>query len=390
MSWLSDSLISPPTALVKRLAQTERYKRRFPASRMKERSPADDTVTMPIDDGTMDMELDSAPLPQQPLTEKTSCDSLDDIFKSVNISLGSLEESEASVAVAAGGTQEHVDVVPPTLKTQATRDVSSNTVASSPRPKGRNRRGTIKASDYPTAQTTGTRIVSQPAITQRTRSGTITARSISLGETTVGNSAAPSASGIGRRTRSGTVVGPPSAPRVSVDASARPKSDCSTKAFATAAEANDPIDLLSDKRENAVNNTSNLNVLSPPREEFSLAPPIDLDGEVWQVAPRVSPEVPKKTSCARNRVLGLGSLRTSSSRVGSDVPRMRVVQPICGGPRGGARGVGTFGKLSTMKSLTEDERSSDDELLLKPGIIWSTPKKIPGLNMNIGTEPSTS
>ncbi|KAJ8496674.1 hypothetical protein ONZ45_g12353 [Pleurotus djamor] len=392
MSWLSDSLISPPTALVRRLAQTERYKRRFPASRMKERSPGDDTVTMPIDDGTMDMELDSRsiPLPQQPLAEKTSCDSLDDIFKSVNISLGSLEESEASVAVPADGTQEHVDVVPATLNTHTARDVSSTTVASSPRPKGRSRRGTIKASDYPTVQTAGTRIVSQPAITQRTRSGTITARSISLGETTIGNSVAPSASGIGRRTRSGTIVGPPSAPRVSVDPSARPKSDRSTKTFPAAAEANDPIDLLSDKRENAVNDSSNLNVLSPPREEFSLAPPIDLDGEVWQVAPRVSPEVPKKTSCARNRVLGLGSLRTSSSRIGSDAPRMRVVQPICGGPRGGARGVGTFGKLSTMKSLTEDERSSDDELLLKPGIVWSTPKKISGPNMNTGTEPSTS
>lgn len=396
LSWQSDSLISPPTAIVKKFQQGRVYTRSPLNHKDTKDKDGHDRNDTEDDDGTMDMELDAcltAPIIGKPSKHTgiriDSARSLDDIFGSVNISIeeGSVDLGKwvqepqcrsdwkfEDKTITNGHEPSGARVIG--TNDDATRQSDGqlsapvqyvNLVAPSATMKGRNRRGTIKASDFPQPPTTGAGAENDGAnaMTRRTRSGTITARNLGLGHSTgslgSSNTSAPRVSVEARRTRSGTIIGPPATKPINHRTSnakdgtnmdprsnAQGRNPAGNRISSSSSAVHVELSQRTEMNAHSPNSTA---IVSSPDPINLLGPPINIQNEVWQVAPRVfSPE---------NR-------RSSLGPCVSDAPRLRVMQPLKGGPRGGARGMGPFAMmLSTMKCVDEGETSSDDELLLK-------------------------
>ncbi|KDQ26810.1 hypothetical protein PLEOSDRAFT_1105709 [Pleurotus ostreatus PC15] len=383
LSWQSDSLISPPTAIVKKFQQGQVYARSPLNHKDTKDKGGHDRNDTEDDDGTMDMELDAcltAPTINKP-SKHTSiridgARSLDDIFGSVNISIeeGSLD-LDKTIMDGHEPSGVHVIGTDDDATRQSNGQLSApvqpvKSVASSATMKGRNRRGTIKASDFPQPPTAGAENDGTNAMSRRTRSGTITARNLGLGHNTgslgSSNTSAPRVGVEARRTRSGTIIAPPATKPINhrisnakdgtnIDSrsNAQGRNPAGNRISSSSSAVNVELSQRTEMNAHSPNSTA---TVSSPDPINLLGPPINIQNEVWQVAPRVFSPENRRSSVAK----------TSLRPCVSDAPRLRVMQPLKGGPRGGARGMGPFAMmLSTMKRVDENERSSDDELLLK-------------------------
>ncbi|KAF4594019.1 hypothetical protein EYR40_008817 [Pleurotus pulmonarius] len=384
LSWQSDSLISPPTAIVKKFQQGQIYTRSPVNYRDTKGKDVRGTNVAEDDDGTMDMELDACltvPIVGKPSKHANvridSARSLDDIFDSVNISI-EVDSVDLDKTIADGSEPSETRVIganDEAKRRQPNGQFSApvqpaNPVAPSAVVKGRNRRGTIKASDFPQPPTIGAAADDggAKALTKRTRSGTITARNPGLvhntGSLGSSNTSAPRVET--RRTRSGTIIALQAAKPIthrSTNAKDGPNMDsrsngqgrhpAGSRISSSSSAANVELSQRTEMNAHSPNSTA---IVSSPDPINLLGPPISIQDEVWQVAPRVFSPEHRRSSAAK------ASLRPCVS----DAPRLRVIQPLKGGPRGGSRGMGAFAmRLTTMKSVDENERSSDDELLLK-------------------------
>ncbi|KAG9223908.1 hypothetical protein CCMSSC00406_0004476 [Pleurotus cornucopiae] len=382
LSWQSDSLISPPTAIVKKFQQGQVYTRSPLNHKDKKNKDEHDRNDTEDDDVTMDMELDAcltAPIIGKPSKHTSiridSARSLDDIFGSVNISI---EEGSVDLDTTITDGHEPSGIRVIGTNDDATRQLNGqlsapvqhvNLVAPLATMKGRNRRGTIKASDFPTTGA-GAENDGANAMTKRTRSGTITARNLGLGHSTgslgSSNISAPRVGVEARRTRSGTIIGPPATKPINYRTSnakdgtnmdprsnAQGRNPAGNRISSSSSAVHVELSQRTEMNGHSPNSTA---IVSSPDPINLLGPPINIQNEVWQVAPRVFSPENRRSSVAK----------TSLRPCVSDAPRLRVMQPLKGGPRGGARGMGPFAMmLSTMKCVDEGETSSDDELLLK-------------------------
>lgn len=205
-------------------------------------------------------------------------------------------------------------------------------------------------------------------MTRRTRSGTITARNPGLGHNTgsLGSSNISAPRVETRRTRSGTIIALPTTKPITHRSSnpkdgsnmdprsnAQGRNHAGSRISSSSSTANVELSQQTEMNAHSPNSTA---IVSSPDPINLLGPPINIQDEVWQVAPRVFSPENRRSSAAK----------TSLRPCVSGAPRLRVNQPLKSGPRGGSRGMGPFAMmLSTMKRVDEDERSSDDELLLK-------------------------
>ncbi|KAL0955164.1 hypothetical protein HGRIS_004072 [Hohenbuehelia grisea] len=327
--WLSDSLISPPSVYTKKPGAFERPPSTHPLDFMTQKHygqhrgssevPLDPTLYVHAYD--QDYVVPVGPTKERSVITKEFAHPDQVVPGKSNVSPRGPSPTANGERHDAGdqsvdprrplGAEEPTEL-PESLEK---RSLSVPKPADSTLAQGRNRRNTIKASDFETNAPQ----ISNLSVTvnaRRTRSGTITARNPGVAQPgiTTGNHNPTQAA---RRTRSGTVVGPPARAKPSAAQTLQPTSSNTVTSHLEAGppSSDDPISIL--------------------------GPSIDLNDEVWAVAPRTSPLAPRK----RHNLRPLSSLL---------------------GPRSGKKLSVQLG-LDVMHEGPEDLRSSDDELLLKDG-----------------------